>query len=50
MKSSQQDLFIDMVVDRFILNDHRSTLSLCFTFIPEKIADLRERVVSVYRE
>jgi len=37
MKSSQRDLFIDMVVDtcRFIFNNNQITLSPCFTFIPK---------------
>jgi len=33
MESSRQDLFIDMVVDRFIIKNYQITLSLCFTFI-----------------
>jgi len=31
MESSQRDLFIDVVVDRFILKNNQITLSLCFT-------------------
>jgi len=33
MESSQRDLFIDMVVDRFIFKNNQITLSPSFTFI-----------------
>jgi len=35
MESSQRDLFIDLVVNRFIFKDSQITLSPCFAFIPE---------------
>jgi len=34
MESSRRDLFIDMVVDRFIFKNNQITLSPCFAFIP----------------
>jgi len=35
MESSRRDLFIDMVVDRFILKNNQITPSLYFNFIPK---------------
>jgi len=35
MKSSRRDLFIDMVVDRFISKKDQMTLFTCFIFIPK---------------
>jgi len=34
-EGSGRDLFIDMVVDWFILKNNQNTLFLCFTFIPK---------------
>jgi len=31
MESSQRDVFIDMIVDRFIFKNNRITLSPCFS-------------------
>jgi len=33
MESSRRELFIDMVVDRFVFKNNRITLSPCLTFI-----------------
>jgi len=35
MESSQRDLFIDMVVDRFIFKNNQITVYPCFIFIPK---------------
>jgi len=35
MESSRRDLFIDMVVHRFIFKNNQITLSLCFEVIPK---------------
>jgi len=35
MESSRQDLFIDMVVDRFIFKNNQITVSPSLTSIPE---------------
>jgi len=40
MESSRRDLFIDVVVDRFILESNQITLSPCITFIPKQVGDI----------
>jgi len=45
METSQGDLFINMVVDRFIFKNNQSTLS-CFTFIPRTSVGLPKTGVS----
>jgi len=37
MKSSRRDLFIDMVVDRFIFKTNQITLSPCLNFIKQEV-------------
>ena len=48
MESSRRDLFIDMVVRRFIFKNNRITLSDSFTFIPETGVGLPKTGVSFY--
>jgi len=48
MESSRRDLFIDMVVDRFIFKNNQITLSPCFTFTPKTRTGLPETGVSFY--
>jgi len=46
MESSWRDLFIDMVVDRFILKNNHITLYFCSTFIPKQVWDyLKQGIV-----
>ena len=40
IKSSWRDLFIDVVVDRFIFNNNQITLSPCFTLLPKTVVGL----------
>jgi len=46
MESSRQDLFIDMVVERFIFKNDQTTLSPCSTFIPKTGVGLPKTGVS----
>jgi len=46
MENSRRDLFIDMVVYRFIFKDNQITLSPYFTFIPKTSVGLPETGVS----
>jgi len=48
MASSRRDLFIDVIVDRFILKNNLITLSSCFTFIPKTGVGLHETGISFY--
>jgi len=48
MESSRKDLFIDMVVERFILKNNQITLLPCFTFIPKTGVGLTKTGVSFY--
>jgi len=48
MESSQRDLFIDMVIDRFTLQNNKITLSLCFTFISKTGVGLPKTGASFY--
>jgi len=49
MKNSQQDLFIDIVVDWFIFKNNQIKLSPCFTFTPKTGMGLPSKV-SFYKE
>ena len=46
MESSRLDLFIDMVVDRFIFKNNQITHSYCFTFQPKVCDYLKNRFAS----
>jgi len=48
MESSRRDLFINMVVDRFIFKNNQMTLSPCFTFIPKTGMGLPKSGISFY--
>jgi len=48
MESSWRDLFIDVVVDRFILKNNQITLSPYFTFIPKRGEGLPKRGFSFH--
>jgi len=48
MESSRRDLFIGMVVDRFIFKNNQITLSPCFTFIPKNSVGLPKIGVGFY--
>jgi len=48
MESSQRDLFLDMVFDRFIFENSQITLSSCFTVITETGAGLPTTGVSFH--
>jgi len=50
MENSQRDLFIDMVVERFIFKNNLIMLSLCFTFTPKTGVELPKTGVSFYVE
>jgi len=45
METSRRDLFIDVIFDRFTLNNNQITLSPCFTFIPKTWDYVRHRLV-----
>jgi len=44
MESSLRELFIDMVVDKFIFNTNQTTLSISFIFIPKTGVELQTGV------
>jgi len=48
MESSRRDLFIDMVFDRFIINNNQITLFPCFAFIPKTGVGLPKTRVRFY--
>jgi len=48
MESSRRDLFIGMVVDRFIFKNNQMTLFPCSTFIPKTRTGLPKTGVSFY--
>jgi len=48
MESSRRDLFIDMIVDRFIFKNNQFTLCPCLTFIPKTGVGLSKIGVSFY--
>jgi len=48
MESSRRDLFIGMVVDRYIFNSNQDTPSPCFTYMPKPGVGLPKIGVSLY--
>jgi len=47
MESSRRDLFIDMIVDRFIFKNNQISLSLCYTYKPTTGVGLPKTAVSL---
>jgi len=48
MESSRRDLFIDMIVDRFLSKNNQITSSPSFTFTPKTRTGLPKTGVSFY--